>query len=155
MIAPAVTYANVEVQPEPITKTEAAANVDGQGAVGFPRLSQEVNRRSSVHLSRPLPQSFPTKPTSSYTGKGILKKQTEFDISFPSDFEHRSTIKFSPRITIHETYTHSEYDRRGEVATCNRLTPLLAQRIKEELNAYKMDEMAVAEDSRIYTHFFT
>lgn len=64
-------------------------------------------------------------------------------------------LKFSPRITIHDTYTASEYDRRGEIATCNRLTPLLAQRIKEELNAYKMDEMSVAEESQSYTHFFT
>lgn len=63
-------------------------------------------------------------------------------------------LQFSPRITIHDTYTATEYDRRGEIATCNRLTPLLAQRIKEELNAYKMDEMSVAEESKVYTHFF-
>lgn len=63
-------------------------------------------------------------------------------------------LQFSPKITIHDTYTATEYDRRGEVATCNRLTPLLAQRIKEELNAYKMDEMNVAEESKVYTHFF-
>lgn len=63
-------------------------------------------------------------------------------------------LQFSPRITIHDTYTATEYDRRGELATCNRLTPLLAQRIKEELNAYKMDEMSVAEESKMYTHFF-
>ncbi|CCG81089.1 Putative uncharacterized protein [Taphrina deformans PYCC 5710] len=65
------------------------------------------------------------------------------------------SLTFCPRITIHETYTAMEYDRRGEIATCNRLTPLLAQRIKEELNAYKMDEMDVAEESRVHTHFFT
>jgi hypothetical protein len=31
-----------------------------------------------------------------------------------------------------------EYDRRGDIATCNRLTPMLAQQIKEELNSFKM-----------------
>ena len=61
---------------------------------------------------------------------------------------------FSPRIVFHDTWPSQEYDRRGEIATCNRLTPLLAQRIKEELNTYKMEEMAVAPSSRIYTHFF-
>jgi hypothetical protein len=47
-------------------------------------------------------------------------------------------VSFSPRITFHDTWPSGEYDRRGEVATCNRLTPLLAQQIKEELNTFKM-----------------
>jgi hypothetical protein len=47
-------------------------------------------------------------------------------------------ISFSPRIQFHDTWPSGEYDRRGDVATCNRLTPLLAQQIKEELNTFKM-----------------
>lgn len=47
-------------------------------------------------------------------------------------------ISFSPRIQFHDTWPSGEYDRRGEIATCNRLTPLLAQQIKEELNTFKM-----------------
>lgn len=45
---------------------------------------------------------------------------------------------FSPRIIFYDTWPSQEYDRRGEVATCNRLTPMLAQQIKEELNSFKM-----------------
>ncbi|KAK1983215.1 hypothetical protein LZ30DRAFT_588889 [Colletotrichum cereale] len=60
---------------------------------------------------------------------------------------------FSPRIIFHDTWPSGEYDRRGEIATCNRLTPMLAQQIKEELNTFKM-EMEVHENSKIYTHFF-
>lgn len=60
---------------------------------------------------------------------------------------------FSPRIVFHDTWPSQEYDRRGEIATCNRLTPMLAQQIKEELNSFKM-EMEVHETSKIYTHFF-
>ena len=45
---------------------------------------------------------------------------------------------FSPRIVFYDTWPSQEYDRRGEIATCNRLTPLLAQQIKEELNSFKM-----------------
>lgn len=45
---------------------------------------------------------------------------------------------FSPRIIFYDTWPSQEYDRRGEIATCNRLTPLLAQQIKEELNSFKM-----------------
>ncbi|KAG0651796.1 bni4 [Hyphodiscus hymeniophilus] len=69
----------------------------------------------------------------------------------------QGTIKrnatFSPRIQFHDTWPSGEYDRRGEIATCNRLTPMLAQQIKEELNTFKM-EMEVHENSKIYTHFF-
>lgn len=60
---------------------------------------------------------------------------------------------FSPRLIFYDTWPSQEYDRRGEIATCNRLTPLLAQQIKEELNSFKM-EMEVHENSKIYTHFF-
>ena len=48
------------------------------------------------------------------------------------------SLVFSPRIQFHETWPSGEYDRRGDIATCNRLTPLLAQQIKEELNNFKM-----------------
>jgi len=46
------------------------------------------------------------------------------------------------------------YDRRSEPATWSRLTPALAQRIKEELNSFKMEEMEVHAASRIHTQFF-
>ncbi|RMZ81540.1 hypothetical protein DV737_g2509, partial [Chaetothyriales sp. CBS 132003] len=62
-------------------------------------------------------------------------------------------ISFSPRIQFHDTWPSAEYDRRGDIATCNRLTPMLAQQIKEELNTFKM-EMEVHESSKVYTHFF-
>ncbi|KAL6252930.1 bud neck involved protein [Rhinocladiella similis] len=62
-------------------------------------------------------------------------------------------ISFSPRLQFYDTWPSGEYDRRGEIATCNRLTPMLAQQIKEELNTFKM-EMEVHESSKVYTHFF-
>lgn len=56
----------------------------------------------------------------------------------PSPPMASKSLVFSPRIQLHDTWTSGEYDRRGEIATCNRLTPLLAQQIKEELNNFKM-----------------
>ena len=47
-------------------------------------------------------------------------------------------ISFSPRIQFYDAWSSVEYDRRGDIATCNRLTPMLAQQIKEELNTFKM-----------------
>ena len=79
-------------------------------------------------------------------------------------------ITFSPRIQFHDAWSASDYDRRGDIATCNRLTPILAQQIKEELNTFKMvsifsyltilhvlttsQEMEVHEQSKPHTHFF-
>ncbi|KAJ4292315.1 bud neck involved protein [Collariella sp. IMI 366227] len=80
-----------------------------------------------------------------------LRQDSKSSPSTPQGSKRNAT--FSPRIVFFETWPSQEYDRRGEVATCNRLTPMLAQQIKEELNSFKM-EMEVHENSKIYTHFF-
>ncbi|KAK0527010.1 bud neck involved protein [Tilletia horrida] len=66
----------------------------------------------------------------------------------------KKRLVFAEAQIYHSTWPAHVYDRRGELATCNRLTPALAQSIKEELNSFKMEEMIVAPSSRIYTHFF-
>jgi hypothetical protein len=58
-------------------------------------------------------------------------------------------ISFAATLSIYDTFAPTIYDRRCEPVTCNRLTPALAQRIKEELNTYKMEEMEVHAASRI------
>lgn len=58
--------------------------------------------------------------------------------SMPNTPNGSRNISFSPRIQFHDVWSSTEYDRRGEIATCNRLTPMLAQQIKEELNTFKM-----------------
>lgn len=61
-------------------------------------------------------------------------------------------VRFSSRIILYDTYNGEEYDRHPDTATCNQLTPLLAQQIKEEINLLK-SEMEVHEESHCYTHF--
>lgn len=102
-----------------------------------------------------------------------LRQDTKSAPATPQAGQKRNAT-FSPRIVFHDTWPSGEYDRRGEIATCNRLTPMLAQQIKEELNSFKMvsqscgmgrpeelgyanlkrQEMEVHETSKIYTHFF-
>lgn len=64
-----------------------------------------------------------------------------------------NSVRFSSRIILYDTYDGDEYDRHPETATCNQLTPLLAQQIKAELNTFK-SEMEIHSDSQCYTHFF-
>ncbi|EKM83366.1 hypothetical protein AGABI1DRAFT_123701 [Agaricus bisporus var. burnettii JB137-S8] len=63
-------------------------------------------------------------------------------------------LAFATSLSVYDTFSSSVYDRRSEPATWSRLTPALAQRIKEELNSYKMEEMEVHSASRIHTQFF-
>jgi hypothetical protein len=73
----------------------------------------------------------------------------------PPTLTHRSAtvppkkLSFAQNLSVYDTFPPSAYDRRSEPATWSRLTPALAQRIKEELNAYKMEEMEVHASSRI------
>lgn len=53
-------------------------------------------------------------------------------------------IAFAANLSVHTTWPAAIYDRRAELATCNRLTPALAQAIKEELNSFKMVGLALS-----------
>ncbi|KAH9964636.1 hypothetical protein BC827DRAFT_1265886 [Russula dissimulans] len=80
--------------------------------------------------------------------------------SSPLTLAHRSAttpvkrLAFAGNLSVYDTFSSSVYDRRSEPATWSRLTPALAQRIKEELNSFKMEEMEVHAASRIHTQFF-
>ena len=65
----------------------------------------------------------------------------------------KNGVRFSSRIILYDTYNGQEYDRHPETATCNQLTPLLAQQIKDELNEFK-NEMEIHRESKCFTHFF-
>lgn len=73
----------------------------------------------------------------------------------PLMLAHRSAtapskkLVFDNNLSVYDTFPATVYDRRSEPATWSRLTPALAQRIKEELNSYKMEEMEVHAASRI------
>lgn len=67
----------------------------------------------------------------------------------------KTSVRFNKVVAVKETYSKSDYDRGSDPeAVCTRLTPAMAQHIKEELNAYKLHEMQVHEFSRVHTHFF-
>jgi hypothetical protein len=64
-------------------------------------------------------------------------------------------IQFNSTIQVHETFAPGDYDRRCDTnATCQKLTPIMAMKIKQELNEYKLTDMEVHVESRQYTHFF-
>jgi hypothetical protein len=73
----------------------------------------------------------------------------------PPTLTHRSAttpakrLVFANNLSVYDTFSSAVYDRRSEPATWSRLTPALAQRIKEELNSYKMEEMEVHTCSRM------
>lgn len=62
-------------------------------------------------------------------------------------------VGFSSKIVLYDAWNGDDYDRHPEIATCNQITPQLAQQIKEELNELKR-EMEIHEESRCFTHFY-
>ncbi|KAJ1678705.1 hypothetical protein EV182_003512, partial [Spiromyces aspiralis] len=62
----------------------------------------------------------------------------------------RREFKFDELVLVYETWAAEDYDRRGSANV--QLTPELAASIKHELNEYKLNEMAVHEESHVYTH---
>ncbi|KAG0165878.1 hypothetical protein DFQ28_008176 [Apophysomyces sp. BC1034] len=67
----------------------------------------------------------------------------------------KQSVRFAKAVTVRETFSKQDYDRSSDPqAVCTHLTATLAQRIKEELNHYKLQEMHVHQHSRVHTHFF-
>lgn len=108
-----------------------------------------------IDLPNPAPFAHPSHNVSMpslVTSEAPRAPMTMRSVTAPPTEKRRCT--FAQNLSVHTTWPAAVYDRRGEPATCNRLTPELAQRIKEELNAFKMHDMQVHHDSRIHTHFF-
>ncbi|KAI8074399.1 hypothetical protein BC940DRAFT_219058, partial [Gongronella butleri] len=59
-----------------------------------------------------------------------------------------SRIRFSLAVEVFDTFAPHDYDRSCTDVTCHRLTPMLAYQIKQELNEYKLRDMAVHPHSR-------
>ncbi|KAK4052471.1 hypothetical protein OIV83_002273 [Microbotryomycetes sp. JL201] len=116
-----------------------------------PTLPHGISAPTAIPLSSS-PFSNPALNSSAPTLAHLPKLQPIRSSSAPGGTGRR--ITFATSLSVHTTWPANVYDRRAEPATCNRLTPLLAQQIKEELNSYKMEEMDVHPSSRALTHFF-
>lgn len=105
--------------------------------------------------SRELPSNNVSKSTiSMLTRKFKLPANNNMETHFRAFTPPtKQGVRFSSRIILYDTYDGDEYDRHPDAATCNQLTPLLAQQIREELNSFKMD-MDIHVDSRSNTHYF-
>ncbi|CAO3594121.1 unnamed protein product [Absidia cylindrospora] len=64
-------------------------------------------------------------------------------------------VRFVSTAKVQDTFSKHDYDRASDpYAICTRLTAHLAQQIKDELNAFKLEEMLVHHQSRGNTQFF-
>ncbi|KAI8084376.1 uncharacterized protein B0P05DRAFT_535349 [Gilbertella persicaria] len=141
----------------------------------LPPPQQQQQQRNFIHLPEPgLPSPTPSTASSKHSeeyikpaavglqyGIGLhsspkLKPASSSTSSLvaPTNNSGRR-VQFCSTIQIHETFAPSDYDRRCDTnATCQKLTPMTAMKIKQELNEYKLTEMDVHVESRQYTHFF-
>ncbi|KAF7724753.1 ATP binding protein [Apophysomyces ossiformis] len=131
-----------------------------------PSSSTASSTRPSKHSTRRKPypendnddeeENHPLDGLLPLRGSPRLKPAMSSTSSVVSEQPQRSRrIQFCGTIQVHETLAASEYDRRCDPnATCQKLSPMLAMKIKQELNEYKLTDMEVHVDSRQFTHFF-
>lgn len=116
----------------------ASASENDDGSHGASKATEDEESRTvasvSSHSGTPIGNSDPpmghhsnaSMPTLSL----MLGNSTSTSAPRAVGGEKRR-IAFAEQQIYHSTWPAHVYDRRGELATCNRLTPLLAQRIKE------------------------
>ncbi|KAF9042049.1 hypothetical protein BJ165DRAFT_243640 [Panaeolus papilionaceus] len=112
--------------------------------------SQQNHRASAIFQHPNFNSSAPALSTMGGSGSG----STAPTLTHRSATTPSKRLMFATNLSVYDTFSASVYDRRSEPATWSRLTPALAQRIKEELNSYKMEEMEVHASSRVHTQFF-
>jgi hypothetical protein len=126
----------------------------GHGTSSATSLLQPLPLISSSPIEKSIfqhPSMNSSAPTLSLT---IPSSSPSASIPHRSATSPAKRLAFASNLSVYDTFSSGVYDRRSEPATWSRLTPTLAQRIKEELNSYKMEEMEVHASSRIHTQFF-
>ncbi len=141
-------------------------------APSLPPLSFDTSGpRLSLDAPRDMPESpasvhapVPEKASSIFNHPNLNSSAPALStlMSSAPTLTHRSAtaptskrLAFASNLSVYDTFSANVYDRRSEPATWSRLTPQLAQRIKEELNSYKMEEMEVHAASRIQYVFLS
>lgn len=140
-------------------------SIKSQSPLNSPFLQQDKFIPTNSTISRPISMSFKSLQSNLeefdedsefqedfnfYKPSSPIQKQKQLNIKIITD---QRKVTFSSKITLYDAFNEEEYDRHPDIATCNQLTPQIAQMIKNELNTLK-SEMPVHEDSRCYTHFF-
>ncbi|SCU98505.1 LAMI_0F14950g1_1 [Lachancea mirantina] len=150
----------------PLAETSALFNDEDEHEFEGEDFNQAEQALESPTIQAYIPQTAQTARPLSLSFRGLRQNYMESptissfqapmvingEFSGSSSFSKKG-VTFSSRIVLFTTYAEDEYDRHPEIATCNQLTPQLAQMIKDELNTLK-SEMEIHEDSQRYTHYF-
>ncbi|EPB82926.1 hypothetical protein HMPREF1544_10320 [Mucor circinelloides 1006PhL] len=134
-------------------KSSSESSSSNSDAAGSSRHSHQATARPRQPLRAVNPNDsvrFVMRQSSPMSASGNSRKS-----SLQQQQHQKTIVRFSKLVSVRETYSKADYDRGSDPdAVCTRLTPAMAQQIKEELNAYKLHEMQVHEYSRVHTHFF-
>ncbi|KAI0089887.1 hypothetical protein BDY19DRAFT_992838 [Irpex rosettiformis] len=121
---------------------------------GLTAESPKDSDTSTVRAPSPAEKTFFSHPNSSAPALSTMFTTNPPTLTQRSATAPAKRLAFATNLSVYDTFPAAVYDRRSEPATWSRLTPTLAQRIKEELNSYKMEEMEVHAASRVHTQFF-
>lgn len=96
----------------------------------FSPFDQSANTNFNAEKRLSFPYSNPAANASapSLSQRPTAGRSTNRNVT--GSFAPRKTLVWAPNCAVYHTFHGSEYDRRSEPATCNRLTPQLASEIK-------------------------
>ena len=120
---------------------------------GLTAESPKDSDTSTVRAPSPAEKTLFSHPNSSAPALSTMFTSNPPTLTQRSATAPPKRLAFATNLSVYDTFPAAVYDRRSEPATWSRLTPTLAQRIKEELNSYKMEEMEVHAASRIQCVF--
>ncbi|KAG1335832.1 hypothetical protein G6F62_006496 [Rhizopus arrhizus] len=88
---------------------------------------------------------MPDSPNSSVSSRKTKYLTSSFALPpSPASSTISSKVSFNSVVTLHETFSANEYDRKCDNnVTSQKLTPEIALKIKEELNSFKLNDMHV------------
>lgn len=115
----------------------------------FEKPAESTKDENSVPRSSTPEKGLFNHPNSSAPALSTMTSSNAPTLTHRSATAPSKRLAFATNLSVYDTFPATVYDRRSEPATWSRLTPALAQRIKEELNSYKMEEMEVHASSRM------
>ncbi|KAI9471896.1 MAG: hypothetical protein EXX96DRAFT_622086 [Benjaminiella poitrasii] len=152
------TYPFLSGNPEEKTKKSSVLSTAAFSLTKSISSHQLYRKSSQLSLKQPTPNMHHALPTvnrnsHSRTNRSLSSSRISYNTVAARKQEpamnicrRHNSVRFTKLVSVRETYSKTDYDRGSDPnAVCSRLTPEIAQQIKEELNCYKLHEMQVHE----------
>lgn len=137
------------------TPTATKTNTSTNPSIALRNKAANSSRLTLKSPKRNLTESKNTKTINRTTTMTTMTKSKAGDMPIRTKKKKKLHVRFISTAKVQDTFSKQDYDRASDpYAVWTHLTAQLAQQIKDELNAFKLEEMLVHHLSRGNTQFF-